>query len=160
MGASAEANPKMDKLAAPGSGVVSTWAKEAWTAVLADMVKMCFIARRPTLNLDSSEDHEWCKHTFGKDCRNLFTEQRHSGRNHTAKTLSLVQLAVVPNKVPTSNPNTDAASQVVNKMLKNPTGGDESTHGEDSDSDIEELDMVNLVEKRRRGRYHGGRGCH
>lgn len=128
---------------------MSTWVKEVWAAVRMDMVKICFRVCGLRLNLDGSEDHEWCEHTLSKDYRNLLTEQRAAWEKAHGNMLSPLQLLVVPDKVSTSNPITDAANQVAHKMLKNPTGGYESIDDGDSDSDsdcdIEGHDMVDLV---------------
>ena len=49
-----------------------------------------------TLNLDGSENHEWCEHNFGKDYRQLLTEQREAWKKVNDQKLPPLQLPLVP----------------------------------------------------------------
>ena len=113
------------------------------------MVTKRFKVRGLTLNLDGSEDHEWCEHNFGKDYRQLLAEQRETWEKAHAPELPLLQLPLVPTDGRASNSISEATKKVQEVALKYPREGDETTG--DEDTDIEESGFLDLVESDEEG---------
>ena len=76
-----------------------------------------------TLNLDGSENHEWCEHNFGKDYRQLLTEQREAWKKVNDQKLPPLQLPLVPTDGRASNSISEAAKKIQKVALKNPPRG-------------------------------------
>ncbi|CAB1103493.1 unnamed protein product [Ectocarpus sp. CCAP 1310/34] len=145
--ASAVADALSGKLKPPERGVVSTWCKEAWESITPKTVKTCFKICGLTLALDGREDHAWCEHNFGENCRDLLDEQHAVWlAEHPDVTLPPLKLPKVPGGFD-FNPITDAQKEVEGKLL--PYVADES------DSEVEVLEgdsNVEVVE----GQWDGG----
>lgn len=84
------------KIEAPGRGIVAMWVKDVWGSISAETIRTCFKACGLTLNLDGSEDHEWCLHTFGEKYRDVLVDQREVWEKAHGVELEPLQLPVIP----------------------------------------------------------------
>ena len=67
-----------------------------WASISVETIRTCFKACGLTLNLDGSEDHEWCLHTFGEKYRDVLVQQREVWEQAHGMELEPLQLPIVP----------------------------------------------------------------